>query len=94
MHLNRVPYFLAVILIMSQHNQRRSQLEYWGIHIHIFVFRIINFFNLKSIVFKVCEQEYMNNMEPRPPPRIIRVGYAAEHNFDSPEIIHRSVAKC
>jgi hypothetical protein len=67
MHLNRVPYFLAVILIMSQHNQRRSQLEYWGIHIHIFVFRIINFFNLKSIVFKVCEQEYMN-IEPRPPP--------------------------
>ena len=43
--------------------QGRSKLDNWGgggADIHIFGFGTINFFYLKSIVFMVCEVEYMN----------------------------------
>ncbi len=51
--------------------ESRRKIDNWGGggggrgHINIFVFRPINFFEteteiLKSIVFTVCEQEYMN----------------------------------
>ncbi len=60
MHNNNVAH---VHCLINERNQRQfSSIIGGGDHIHIFVFCTINLF--KSIVFTVCEHEYMN-MVPR-----------------------------
>ena len=47
-------------------------------YIHILVFCVIN---LKSIVFMVCEHEYMNMSPPPPPPPIIDLAMALAYSL-------------